>query len=501
MKTSIILININFIFEPKNLLKIIFKNFLYNFFMDTPNPIEIYAGETISCNFKEYTNLQGYYLCLKYENKQIEFTIFNQDILDGIKYELKINYLSLCKLSKLFDKCNNIQDIFDELVELLDQKKYKIIKKEENILLVLSDKDEFNQIQEVKLNLVNKGRNNDDYTNFLLNEIKSLRNSLNEINILKEEITKLKNFIMNKIEIPNQNIKETLSIEEFNKKTGFQIVSNKIEDLRINGKRFNNQNLEDLSKVELNNLKCLYLGDNDINEIIPLQNANFQQLEILSLRTNLISDISILEKVNFPNLKNLFLNNNIINNIEALRKVNFPKLEILGLHTNMIKDISPLENAKFPNLKELYLNHNNISNINPLGKADFKNIEKLSFDENDISDISILEKVNFIKLKKLYLPKNRIKDIKCLENANFPELIILSLHSNEIKDINIFQNSNFIKLKELYLYRNNINDIKYLEKINSGNLKILDITGNKIDTNFFSSLIKKLDSRIEDFRI
>ena len=59
----------------------------------------------------------------------------------------------------------------------------------------------------------------------------------------------------------------------------------------------------------------------------------------------------------------------------------------------------------------------------------------------------------------------------------------------------------FKELKELDLGLNNISDIKVLENVKFEKLEILDLENNKIDKIKYSSLISKLKSKIETFRV
>ena len=59
----------------------------------------------------------------------------------------------------------------------------------------------------------------------------------------------------------------------------------------------------------------------------------------------------------------------------------------------------------------------------------------------------------------------------------------------------------FKALKELDLSYNNISDIKVLENVKFEKLERLDLDNNKIDEVKYNSLISKLKSKIETFRV
>ena len=71
-------------------------------------------------------------------------------------------------------------------------------------------------------------------------------------------------------------------MNEFNEKYNQNINEN---DFKINfyDGNYDNQLIEDLTKIELNNLKDLALGGNDITDLTSLKNAKFKNLEFLSI--------------------------------------------------------------------------------------------------------------------------------------------------------------------------------------------------------------------------
>ena len=82
-----------------------------------------------------------------------------------------------------------------------------------------------------------------------------------------------------------------------------------------------------------------------------------QNLKILDLSANGISDINILDKVNFPELKVLKLCVNKISDIKVLEKVKFGKLEILELSDNQIskKENNSIISKLKSKIKEFYI--------------------------------------------------------------------------------------------------------------------------------------------------
>ena len=213
----------------------------------------------------------------------------------------------------------------------------------------------------------------------------------------------------------NYPIKEFIKYEtflkDFNKKYNLNIRDTMIDKLDLSFKNFGNELLEDLCKIEFQDLKELDLCGNDISDIKILEKAKFKKLEIIFLGNNKLTDINILEKVHFEKLKELNLNDNIISDISVLEKVKFEKLEKLNLSCNGISDINVLEKVNFKELKILNLYDNNISDIEILGKVQFPKLEILYLNKN---------KIDAIKYSKILSQMNsKIKDFKSGKSSYF----------------------------------------------------------------------------------
>ena len=136
-----------------------------------------------------------------------------------------------------------------------------------------------------------------------------------------------------------------------------------------------------------------------------------------------------------------------INNYNIGLFINKPIKEFI-----CINEINKRYNLKIENNTKIDLNNKNIKNI----------------------DIKILEN---IQIKGLYLGNNQISDIKVLEKVKFENLEKLGLGNNQISDIKVLEKVKFENLQELYLDNNQIDIIKY------------------------SSLIKILKNKINNFKI
>ena len=393
-----------------------------------------------TANFKEFYNLSGYYLKLSHIKDELDIIIYDIEKLDGVKYELKIQLNDIYQLDKIFRSYSNIKEVYEMMIKLINGNNYSFKKEKKELIFLLKIKDIFNNVKEIHFITFESNDevniHNNEYINILINEIKQMRNNNKLIDELKEENKYIKdeiNKLKKKLNIKDiKNIKEFIPLEEFNRKFNLKINNNNITELELCDKNYNNEIVEYIGKLDLKNLKKLFLSGNDISSLNGLIDANFEDLEELSFNINIISDITALEKVNFKKLKELWLYNNIISDITPLGKANFENLEILSMHTNYITDISILEEVNFISLKTLNLHTNNISNINPLKNCKFKELENLSIHTNKISDITPIQKANFKCLKVLYLNKNEITDISILNDKMFDNLEKLTLNNNKI---------------------------------------------------------------------
>ena len=139
-----------------------------------------------------------------------------------------------------------------------------------------------------------------------------------------------------------------------------------------------------------------------------------------------------------------------------LNDINIDNITILYLDDNLLTDISGV--ILFKNLKELYLWNNRLKDISVL--KDLINLEILSLNQNNIENLSVLKKLN--KLKELRIGDNKITDIsviQCfteLKELNIKNLLLESDQFQYIKPLK--------KLKELWC-RNGFKDMSVVKHI------------------------------------
>lgn len=485
------------------------------------------------------TYLMEYFISIFYTEQILTITAYNISIFDNIKYEINIELDELKTLSNHFNNINDIKLFYNIIIRMINLKKLKIKQNGKdlifNIIIEATNNLIPNQSINMELEFILFGeKDNNNYLDVLVNEIKKLRREkndlINENNNLKRQIESMNNqrnnppinnnpAISNKmgsnvveIQTPNdlisvnneikiEDVNEGNILEIFNKKFDIQINDNmNMKELILNKKFIGNQIFLYLKKLDLPRLIKLALSFNNITDISEIFNIKFLDLEIFSLSNNKIMDISPIKNANFPKLLKLWLQVNQISDISALCEAKFEKLQLLSLSYNILTNIDSLKNCNFKQLKILALDNNKIQNISILENVEFNNLEKLGLNNNRISDISVFEKVKFTGIKAIYLYENLIEDISVFSRAKLYKLEMLSLKNNKIIDISCLENSELKELTNLYLNNNNISIINGIEK-NKFKLREFDLSNNEINKETNSAIIEFLRANITTFNI
>ena len=198
--------------------------------MDIPKPIE-----KIKLT-KSYTIISdknhSFYLTIQNQSSIIYILSYYQDNIIKHNYEIKLKLEEL-KKNKYLSICDNIDEIYNELINLLDKNKSKIIEgKNEIYLNIPTDNSKIKEIEYCMKEIV---MNNNEKIEQIFSLISNLKEEINnlkednnnlkkEIKNLKEEINNLKGNNNN-----NNNIKE--DIEKINNRIKIldEFKQNKIE--------------------------------------------------------------------------------------------------------------------------------------------------------------------------------------------------------------------------------------------------------------------------------
>jgi hypothetical protein len=144
-------------------------------------------------NYEDYNrnyDLGKYDLNIRYNYNEIIISCCDEELLDGIKYETKINISTIKEMNNIFGAYNNIKDVYNIINKIIEEGKYEIniINKSELGFTIIG-------LTQFKL-LRQKVKIKNEYLNIITKEIKNIKkNYNNEIKILKEENTSIKNEI------------------------------------------------------------------------------------------------------------------------------------------------------------------------------------------------------------------------------------------------------------------------------------------------------------------
>ena len=187
--------------------------------------------EPIKTGFKEYDNLNGYYIKIFYEEDNLSIVIYNIDLLDGIRYEFNNNVKELFKLSNVFKKLGKIEEIFKAIIDIIDENNYTIIKKDDKLLFTLKTEESQNKDKEISFMLSKKLKDNkNDFIKIISESLKKLKISYNII-VKEKEAKKINekesmHFSINSI---NKNNSINTTINSFNSGNIINQINNIIE--------------------------------------------------------------------------------------------------------------------------------------------------------------------------------------------------------------------------------------------------------------------------------
>ena len=172
--------------------------------------------------------LGDFYLKLELtNNNELHLVNYNTKKLDGIKFFLKLTISILQKSSDLFKKFDKIENIYEIIIKIIEEKQYKLYNSANRVIFSIIPNLIINNKKEILLYL-NKVSNdiNNDFYKVLSDEINKLRkiinklinhenindnndninnNNLTEIKMLKEENTQIKKEIDNLKQMINNN--------------------------------------------------------------------------------------------------------------------------------------------------------------------------------------------------------------------------------------------------------------------------------------------------------
>ena len=391
---------------------------------------------------------------------------------------LKKEYILECDEEDIL-KCKDHQEDFKEHCQICMKDFCEKCKKCKHKLINLDNNDIQENINKLKIIFFEEEERNDSDEKEIMIESITKMNIDNDSEILKRIISiiindylRVKNYNLEFCIKNLSNYYEKHPPKNFENNTpGFTIYSP--NDL---------ENSDKITKIEI------YQYCFDLNKL----NVSLPNLNELYLRNNNIYDVELLINCKFPNLQKLYLDNNkiddkILSHMEKMEKNNFENLEILSLKQNYLTDYAIFNKINvFPKLKSFDISSNLFRNKKFFdnNKVELNNIEELILSNGVFDDDSIdrISKIELNNLRLLDLSCNNLSSLEFILNSDWPKLDTLLLNENDIIDlkdlitkfnkyesrININIENNLIKdekqIDELIEKNNNI-VIKY--KLNS----------------------------------
>ena len=177
---------------------------------ETPEPLS-----PEEANSKEYDDLDGYYAKISFIEDEFSIIIYNIASLEGIRYELKMNKIELYKVTPAFKKLGKFYEIFKMIIEIIDEKNYKIIQEDDKLKLILTVCNSLIEEKEITLILKkNKKDDKNEYIRILSDSIRKLRLNDNFSNDIPRRINNSVRLV-NRINIDSES-EESEKNKEFN---------------------------------------------------------------------------------------------------------------------------------------------------------------------------------------------------------------------------------------------------------------------------------------------
>ena len=263
---------------------------------------------------------KNYSISINKTEQNIKIETYQVEALN-ILYKVELNLNEFYQLSKGFKIYDNLDDICDLLINIFLSKKVSLVKKSQNLFIILKVSSMDGKEQEINIELNSETSKDNYYTNTnnikinqLENEIKELKNDKNillkKINELEnkidnqnKEIDNLENTIFVKIKNLENKIYEKINNIEnnVNKNNKIERINNIEKELKeqkdktqkiIKWKNEYNTQLQQIQKIKINNIT--------LNKIDSLIINKYEELEFLENRlkyNNILKDKNIIFKL------------------------------------------------------------------------------------------------------------------------------------------------------------------------------------------------------------
>ena len=328
---------------------------------------------------------------LDIENKKetITFSIIDKVQLPYIKYNYSMSFNEIKSLSKTFSKFYSIEDFFEHMKSLNNNKKINMKKYNNKIYLyILSYNDN------IQIDLMPVKNNTDINIKEICNELIIMKEKLKEIDVLKNEI----NYIRHSSE------KEIESLKEENKKLNDEInlLKDKIKEQNQDINKLKETDNKHLEKIRNNKFILTKISDN----IAEKENVEiiYDELNLKNLNIEKSKILSIIKQNNFDRekIKNI-ISELIYDKLYVLDDVDFTRNDKDEILKNII-----LLNFNEEEIKKLYKRIGNKYPDDELDELELQMYDELK-DEYGIMEEEKKKRIQK-KIKELKCDRQNIKD-------------------------------------------------------------------------------------------
>lgn len=190
--------------------------------------------------------------------------------------------------------------------------------------------------------------------------------------------------------------------------------------------------------VGLEQLKELFLTDNEFTLILPGTFRDLKRLEYLNLGYNQLTELNDDIFFGLESLKEIYLFWNKFTTLEADTFKNLPSLELLSFHSNPLDKIHPNAFFGLDALKDLRLNNNELKSLD---EGTFwgleNNLESLQLSVNKLESYNPSMWSGLDNLKELHMQLQTMKTVDGQLFMKLKSLEVLEMYLMDIEEIKV----------------------------------------------------------------
>jgi len=334
----------------------------------------------------------------------------------------------------------------------------------------------------------------------------------------KEELCSLPSLTF--LNVSHNNIKDVKDVGFHDEQNGCRFSSLVSLDLSYNDLK----QVSPASFASANQLKVLILGNNQISQVHDGALSGLTSLKTLDLSGNRIVALPSTLFESVPELQQLRMDNNELSVLSGRLFHPLKRLVVMDLSSNLLQTDCDtcLSKRSFQGLSSLIvlnLSNNQISSTGPGLFRDMTNLQSLDMSNNLLTQIPQDSFHGLNNLYSLKLSGNKISSIELRSLNGLYTLNSLDLENNSISTIHQEAFVNSSNIKDLNLFTNSIyqipDAIKMIHSLNTVDLggnsiqrleentlaSLPNLIGLKLDHNKISSIDKNAFARLENLQI